>query len=196
MLYTKQIKTALNLVHEKHFGQFDKGGVVYVCHPLHVSRQVEQTEELICVALLHDIVEDTDVTIQTLIDLGFDQTIVDAIDAITKRKGESYADYLDRVKKNDLARKVKLEDLLHNMDLSRLSTITSKDLDRTEKYIKAYTELCHAEVHAIHCAEGCGTQRCDGSEEWIEGCTFYQNLIAKIDPIKAEIVKKRKEIEK
>lgn len=131
---------ALSLATEKHRGQVDKGGAPYIRHPEAVARMLETDDEKV-VALLHDIVEDTDVTLGDLEPLGFSKKQIDAIDALTKRRGESYESYLSRVRGNALARKVKVADITHNMDTSRLKTVTSADLSRLERYRTALETL-------------------------------------------------------
>ena len=120
-----------------HDKQKDKGGAPYILHPIHVAEQMKTEEETI-VALLHDVVEDTSVTLSDLQYLGFSDEVVYAVDAITKRDGEKWKDYIDRVKENRIARKVKIADLNHNSDLSRLCRPpTHDDLLRAERYKKA-----------------------------------------------------------
>lgn len=133
------LNKAILLCCKAHDGQFDKGGMPYYLHPFFVALNVKTIEEKI-VALLHDVVEDTNVTFEDLEKMGFSSKIVEAIKAITKN-GESYEEYLCKVKENEIAKKVKMEDIKHNMDLSRLSVITDKDLKRVEKYKKALKYL-------------------------------------------------------
>ena len=140
MELNEQLKLAIDLANKYHYGQVDKGGLPYVLHPFYVMDTVNGIEEKI-VAVLHDIIEDTSITVNDLISYGFDLNIVDAIVCITKIDGESYSDYLKRVKDNELARVVKLVDLSHNMDISRLSDPTKKDYKRVERYKKAYEYL-------------------------------------------------------
>ena len=122
-----------------HKGQKDKAGRDYINHPLAVSESLtEETEKT--VALLHDILEDTFVTEETLRNL-FGDEIADAVVSMTRIDGESYEDYIVRVGKNPISLKVKLADLKHNMDLSRLSVVTEADEKRTEKYKKAESYL-------------------------------------------------------
>ncbi len=135
-----QLKVAIDLANKYHYGQVDKAGLPYILHPLHVMNNVHGIEEKI-VAILHDILEDTPITVNDLISYGFDLNLVEAIVSITKVDGESYVDYLRRIKENELARIVKLADLSHNMDISRLSNPTKKDYQRVEKYKKAYEYL-------------------------------------------------------
>lgn len=120
MIYTKLTCCAARLAYDAHFCQVDACGMPYIIHPLHIAEQMDTEAETV-VALLHDIVEDTYVTLEALLREGFSQEIVDAVDAITHRKNEPYKDYLVRVKANPLARKVKLADIAHNMDETRFS---------------------------------------------------------------------------
>lgn len=134
-----KIQQAKELAFKIHANQTDKAGAPYTLHLETVaSKLTEQgeNEDVIVVGWLHDSVEDTDITIGEIRDL-FGDDISTAVDAITKRKNEPYQDYLQRVKSNEIARKVKLADLAHNMDLSRLGNITDKDLKRLEKYKQA-----------------------------------------------------------
>lgn len=117
--------------------QFDKAGKPYVEHLAFVADLVaDQSNEVIATAWLHDSVEDTDTTLEEIAKM-FGSVIVEAVNAITKRQGETYQDYLLRVRANDIACKVKIADLTHNMDLSRLPKITEKDLSRRKKYQQA-----------------------------------------------------------
>jgi len=93
------------------------------------------------VAVMHDIVEDTDITLDDLRNEGFSKQVVSAIECVTKREGEDYDSFIERISLNPLATKVKLADLEDNMDLSRLSDVTEKDLERVEKYKKAKEKL-------------------------------------------------------
>lgn len=134
-----KIQQAKELAFKIHANQTDKAGAPYTLHLETVaSKLTEQgeNEDVIVVGWLHDSVEDTDITIGEIRDL-FGDDISTAVDAITKRKNEPYQDYLQRVKTNEIARIVKLADLAHNMDLSRLCNITDKDLKRLEKYKQA-----------------------------------------------------------
>ena len=126
----------LEFVKKAFEGKTDKGGKPYIEHLLFVANKMESEEEKI-VGLLHDIVEDIEgITLDTLRQLGYSENIVKAVDAMTKRKGEDYEEYLKRVKQNPIARKVKLADLEHNMDLSRIENPTEKDYERIEKKYK------------------------------------------------------------
>lgn len=127
---------AIDISYNAHKGQYDKAGKPYVNHPIFVAGKMKTNEEII-VALLHDVIEDTDLTLECLIEEGYSDEIIQAIDAITKRPDEDYFEYIQRVKKNPLARKIKIEDLNHNMDLSRIKDPTDRDLKRVERYEKA-----------------------------------------------------------
>lgn len=117
-----------------HKGQKDKGGTPYINHPAWVAEHVKGEDEK-CVAWLHDVIEDTDFTLSELKCLGLPQRVIEAVDVITKKQDEDYRTYILRVKNNETARKVKLEDLRHNMDLYRLGgRRTKKDLKRHKKY--------------------------------------------------------------
>lgn len=131
-------KKAVEIAQEAHSGQTDKGGNPYIEHPLYVASQVETTE-LKIIAVLHDTLEDSDVTAQDLRREGFPEQIVEAITVLTHEDGndEAYLDYIRRVAENHMASVVKKADLMHNMDMSRIKTPTQKDRKRREKYEKA-----------------------------------------------------------
>lgn len=136
MIYTYMTKKALRLCFEAHKEQVDKSGMPYVFHPFHLAEQME-TEETTVVALLHDLVEDTDYTIEDLTEMGFGRNITDAIALMTHADDVEYMDYVRAIKENPIAKAVKLADLKHNSDLSRLDTIDEKALKRKEKYQEA-----------------------------------------------------------
>ena len=124
----------------KHWKQKDKAGKRYVWHPIHVMINVKGYNEKI-VALLHDIVEDTEVTVPDLKNLKFSKEVIEAVDVVTKKKDQEYFSYLKSIRDNSIAKKVKIEDLKHNSDLKRLRSITQKDIDRAIKYKKAIDYL-------------------------------------------------------
>ena len=136
MIYTEQTKRALKLCFEAHKDQRDKSGMPYVFHPFHLAEQME-TEETTIVALLHDVVEDTDYTIDDLAAMGFSKAVTDAISLMTHADGVEYMDYVRLIKDNPLAKAVKLADLSHNSDLSRLDSVDERALARRDKYQKA-----------------------------------------------------------
>lgn len=129
------IKTAFEIAQRAHKGQKDKAGQPYISHPIRVSESVHTDEEK-AVALLHDVIEDSEITLTDLRAHGLPDAVVDAVDCMTKRKGESYESYLWRVKSNLIARVVKIADMEHNSDLSRLPHPSSSDYERLEKYRK------------------------------------------------------------
>ncbi len=116
------ILKALEIACKAHEGQFDKAGKPYIQHPVRVALYCETEDEKI-VALLHDVIEDTSVTISDLRAEGFSEKILDAIEHLTKIEGENYQDFIQRVAENNLATKVKIQDLTDNMDLSRLGDV-------------------------------------------------------------------------
>lgn len=130
------IGKALEIAWKAHEGQTDKAGKPYIQHPLAVASRME-TEEEIAIALLHDVVEDTEVTFEDLEQAGFPQRVLEALRLLTHDPAEDYFTYIERVKGNPLARKVKLADLAHNSQTDRLPEITEKDRERLEKYRKA-----------------------------------------------------------
>ena len=130
------VDLALSIARQAHEGQLDKAGVAYIEHPIYVANQVD-TEEEKAVALLHDVIEDSSVSAEELLQAGLPETVVTAVQVLTKKKEQDYQTYLETVKTNPLARVVKLADLKHNSDLSRLPSITAKDRERLKKYKKA-----------------------------------------------------------
>ncbi len=136
MIYTNLTKKALKLCFESHKEQVDKSGMPYVFHPFHLAEQMAD-EATTVVALLHDVVEDTDITFDDLEKQGFSDEIMDALKLLTHDKNIPYMDYVAEIKKNTIATKVKLADLKHNSDLTRLSVVDEKALKRKEKYEKA-----------------------------------------------------------
>ena len=136
MIYTEQTKKALKLCFEAHRDQVDKSGMPYVFHPFHLAEQM--TDEATTVtALLHDVVEDTDFTLSDLRAMGFPAAAVDAVAMMTHDPKVPYLEYVAKIRTNPVARAVKLADLRHNSDLSRLDTVDEKALERVEKYKKA-----------------------------------------------------------
>lgn len=145
MIYTALTKKAMEICHRAHAEQFDKGGMPYVFHPLHVAEQMED-EYSTCVALLHDTVEDGGIELSELYEADFPEEIVRAVDLLTRREDEPYMEYIERLKENSLAVKVKLADLYHNSDMSRLNIITKWDMERKAKYEKAIAILKNSQL--------------------------------------------------
>ncbi len=137
------LQVAISLARTHHAGQVDKAGKPYIDHPMRVMSNLDSVEEKI-VGVLHDTIEDTELTLDTLREKGFSQPILSALDAITKRSGESYEDYLQRVMADRLALKVKIADMTDNMDMSRIPHPTGKDYKRLEKYKKTLPRLQQA----------------------------------------------------
>jgi len=136
MIYTAMTKKALMLCFEAHKSQTDKSGMPYVFHPFHLAEQMPD-ETTTIVALLHDVVEDTDYTFDDLTSMGFDSFVIEALKLMTHEDGVPYLHYVREIKKNPIATAVKLADLHHNSDLTRLDTVDKKALERVEKYREA-----------------------------------------------------------
>lgn len=139
MIYTDLTKKALKISFSAHKDQVDKSGMPYVYHPFHLAEQMDD-EYSTCVALLHDVVEDTDITLDELSEL-FPKEVTDAIAMMTHDDSVPYLDYVREIKNNPIAAKVKLADLKHNSDLTRLDVVDDKALERVEKYKKAISIL-------------------------------------------------------
>lgn len=136
MIYTNLTKKALRLCFEAHKEQVDKSGLPYVFHPFHLAEQM--TEELTTVtALLHDVIEDTHYTLSDLREMGFPEEVLAALTLLTHDDDTPYLDYVARLKSNPIARAVKLADLRHNSDLTRLDHVDARVLKRAEKYRQA-----------------------------------------------------------
>lgn len=139
MIYTPMTKMAMKLCFEAHKDQIDKSGMPYVFHPFHLAEQM-MDEETTIVALLHDVVEDTNYTIADLKEMGFSKNVLSAIELMTHNPDIPYMDYVAQIKTNPIAKAVKLADLRHNSDMSRLDSVTPYDEARAKKY-KAAIEL-------------------------------------------------------
>lgn len=125
---------AYALAKKAHLGQKDKGGNDYIEHPKAVASMMDTDIEK-AVAYLHDVVEDTKISFDDLKEYGFPNQIIEAVKAITKQKNESYDVYIDRVIRNPIAKKVKLADMKHNSDITRIKNPSQKDYDRCQKYL-------------------------------------------------------------
>ena len=133
----------LVLATNAHAGQFDRGGKPYILHPLKVMHYLKSDdEELQCIALGHDVIEDTKVTYQELRETGISERVIKGIAALTKLPGETLEEYKERVFANRDAMRVKQSDLRHNTDIRRLKGLTDKDIARTAKYHQFYVEIC------------------------------------------------------
>ncbi len=131
---------AIQIAVSAHKEQVDKSGQPYILHLIRVMDAGETEQEKIC-GVLHDLVEDTDWTFEKLENEGFSEKIISALKCVTKQENEAYNVFINRIKANPLAIKVKLNDLRDNMDITRLVYITEKDTERLNKYLKAYQEL-------------------------------------------------------
>ena len=130
------LERAIKLAEKYHKGQFDKGGNPYIEHPLRVMEGVESIEEKV-LAILHDVLEDCDVSIDQLLKEGIPECLVEKLEILCKGNDEKYFDYIDRIKADQSTINVKLSDLNDNMNLKRLKEVTEKDINRIEKYKKA-----------------------------------------------------------
>lgn len=139
MINTNLTRKAMNIAYNAHMGQVDKVGVPYIFHPIHLAEGMD-SEYSCCVALLHDVVEDTDVTLDEL-RKDFPNEVVEAVRLLTYDSSVPYMDYVKQIKENELARRVKIADLCHNSDSTRLEVVTDIDLERMEKYRKALEYL-------------------------------------------------------
>nr|WP_170312345.1 HD domain-containing protein [Paenibacillus sacheonensis] len=134
------IERAISIALRAHQGQRDKGGSPYILHPLAVMNRVETMEEKIA-AVLHDVVEDTDVTLDQLREYGFSDEITEAVHLLTRSDEDSYEEFIEKTCRNRIARAVKRADILENMDLSRIQDPSERDYKRMEKYRQALERL-------------------------------------------------------
>lgn len=131
---------AITIATTAHAGQHDKAGAPYITHPLRVMQRCLTESEQIT-AVLHDVLEDTDVTAADLRQQGFRDDIIDALQCLTKREGERYEAFISRVLTNPLASRVKIADLLDNLDCSRLPSLDERDFSRLQRYLVALARL-------------------------------------------------------
>ena len=136
MIYTPLTKKALKLCFEAHKNQVDKTGLPYVFHPFHLAEQMKDEYSTVC-ALLHDVVEDTEYTFEDLINMGFPNEVIEALKLLTHADDVPYMDYVKALSVNLIAKAVKIADLTHNSDTSRLDVVDEWALKREEKYKKA-----------------------------------------------------------
>ena len=142
MIYTMQTKRAMRIAYQAHKDQVDKTGMPYIFHPFHLAEQMSD-ETSVCVALLHDVVEDTDITFDELTEMGISENVISSIRILTHDKAVPYADYIDAIKNSGdkVAIMVKLADLRHNSDLTRFELIEDNAIASSERYIAAIKEL-------------------------------------------------------
>jgi (p)ppGpp synthase/HD superfamily hydrolase len=140
MIYTALTKKALKLSFEAPKNQVDKTGLPYVFHPFHLAEQMTDEISTIC-ALLHDVIEDTEYTFEDIHELGFPQKVIDILKLLTHDESVPYMEYVANIKTNPIAKQVKLADLMHNSDLTRMDSVDEKALQRTAKYKQAMNLL-------------------------------------------------------
>lgn len=140
MIYTTMTKKALKICFNAHIDQVDKTGIPYVFHPFHLAEQMND-EDSVCVALLHDVVEDTDITFKDLIEEGFSENVINALKLLTHSDDTPYMEYVAKIKTNPIAKKVKLADLKHNSDITRLDLLVDKLPPKLELYKEAIKYL-------------------------------------------------------
>ena len=147
MIYTELTEKAMKIAYKQHAGQKDKAGLPYIFHPYHLAEQMGDDEYAICTALLHDVVEDTNMTFDDLEKAGFPDEVITALKHLTHNEGTEYlGKYIEDIKADPLARKVKLADLRHNSDPTRLPPAKNeaeriRRKTRMEKYAKAIAFL-------------------------------------------------------
>lgn len=134
------LEKAEQLAREAHKGQKDKSGADYIGHPLRVSARCKSPKAKIA-GLLHDTIEDTYITPQMLKDMGFEDDIVEAVIALSRQSGETYAEFIVRASQNEIAKEVKIADLEDNMDIRRLNEITDIEINRIKKYFHSWRYL-------------------------------------------------------
>ncbi|HEX8285937.1 MAG TPA: HD domain-containing protein [Pyrinomonadaceae bacterium] len=134
------VEDAVSIAARAHRGQKDKAGAPYLLHPLRMMLRME-TEAAMMAAVLHDVVEDTEWTLERLREAGFSEEVLEAVDCLTHREGESYQQFVERVRTNRIARQVKIADLEDNMNVRRMNQLGPKELERMEKYHRAWRVL-------------------------------------------------------
>lgn len=134
------IEKSLEIALQAYRGQTDKAGKAYILHPLRIMAKMQSEHEM-AVALLHDVIEDSDFTAEDLLDNGIPENVVHAVQALTKQPGETYDAFIDRVLLNNLAAKIKMADIEDNIDVLRLTSVSDKDLQRVAKYHQAWHKI-------------------------------------------------------
>jgi len=159
------LQRAIKIANKAHEGQVDKAGQPYIEHPLRVMNMGDTDDERI-VGVLHDVIEDSDWTFEKLLKEGFSIEVVEALRCLTKlSKDEPYEKFIKRIKKNPLAVKVKINDLIDNMDIRRLAYISEKDVKRLRKYLKAYKQLLGESIYSI---EACRVEHPNAYKPWTQ----------------------------
>lgn len=137
----KKLALAISIVAKAFQDKVDKGGQPYVLHCLHVMHHTIGDEDVKCAAVMHDLFEDTDYTAETLLELGFSAKTIQLIDVLTHRSGVEYMDYIRKISHFPEAVEIKKRDLEHNSQITRLKGLRKKDIERLEKYNRAYVYL-------------------------------------------------------
>ena len=140
----EQLAEAIKIATNAHAGQFDKGGKPYILHPLHLMNQTLFDVQLATIAVLHDVVEDTNISIEDLREAGMSLRVMYAVFLLTHNDDDTYEEYIDRVCTNIDAIRIKRKDLEHNSHITRLKGIKTKDTERMKKYHKAFMLLTNA----------------------------------------------------
>ncbi len=135
-----ELDKAIAIASKAHTGQVDKAGQPYILHPLRLMLKFTNEEQRIT-AVLHDVVEDSDVSLNDLKSEGFSEKVIEAINCLSKKASENYDDFILRISKNDLASAVKIEDIKDNIDITRIDKLSSEDLARVDKYHRALKTL-------------------------------------------------------
>jgi len=151
MIYTKMIKTAMKIAFDAHKEQVDKVGLPYIYHPIHLAEQMDD-EVSICVALLHDVVEDTNISFEDLIEQGISNEVIITLRLLSHDNEVQYMDYIQNIKNSGdvVAISIKLADLKHNSDISRLDIVDERDVVRCEKYLNAIKVLIQGELYGTN----------------------------------------------
>ena len=140
----KQLQRGIEIAVDLHSGQYDKGGKPYILHPLHLMNQLMFDVELATIAVMHDVVEDSALSFEDLRALGFSDRVLSALELLTHSEDLTYDEYIERIKGNYDAIRVKRKDLEHNSDITRLKGIRDKDFERMKKYHRAFLVLGEA----------------------------------------------------
>lgn len=138
MIYTSLTNKAMKIAYDAHHGQLDCNGVPYIFHPYHLAEQMSD-EITVCVALLHDVAEDTDITIEQL-EKDFPKEVTEALKLLTHNAGADYFEYIKAIKNNPVAKAVKVADLIHNSDQSRITDEEAVSAEKLEYWNKKYTK--------------------------------------------------------
>ena len=140
MVYTELTNKAMKIAYAAHHGQVDYNGIPYIFHPIHLAESMDD-EISCCAALLHDVVEDTDYTLDDLRDMGFPSEVIDALALLTHDPAVPYMDYVLKIRDHPIARQVKLADLRHNSDPTRMDQVDEKMLEKRKTYLAAIALL-------------------------------------------------------